>query len=122
MNYYIDCMTKKYFCFEGRARRREFWMFYLFNFLASMLVNFVAGVLAGATGIAEFAYLGLIYTLAVILPGFGVFVRRMHDIGKSGWWWLIGLVPFVGGIILLVFWCLDSQPGENRYGPNPKGL
>ena len=122
MNYFIDCLTKKYACFSGRARRQEYWLFVLFNFIAAFVVGFIGGVLAGATGVEAFAYLGAIYNLAVRLPGFGVFVRRMHDIGRSGWWWLIAFIPIIGWIVLLVFCCLDSQPGENQYGPNPKGL
>ena len=122
MNYFIDCLTKKYACFSGRARRQEYWLFFLFNLIASIIINVIGGVLAGATGVEAFAYLGAIYSLALLIPGFAVFVRRMHDIGKSGWWWLIGLIPFVGWIVLLVFCCLDSQPGDNQYGPNPKGL
>lgn len=122
MNYFIDCLTKKYACFSGRARRQEYWLFFLFNLIASIIINVIGGVLAGATGVEAFAYLGAIYSLAVLIPGFAVFCRRMHDTGRSGWWWLIGLIPFVGVIVLLVFCCLDSQPGENQYGPNPKGL
>ena len=122
MNYFIDCLTKKYACFSGRARRQEYWLFFLFNLIASIIINVIGGVLAGATGVDAFAFLVAIYSLAVLIPGFAVFCRRMHDTGRSGWWWLIGFVPFVGGIILLVFCCLDSQPGENQYGPNPKGL
>ena len=122
MNYYIDCITKKYVCFSGRARRKEYWMFALFNFIAALIVGFIGGFLAGATDVSAFALLGTIYNLAVILPAMGVLIRRLHDIGKSGWWWLIGLVPFVGWIVILVFCCLDSQPGGNQYGPNPKGL
>ena len=60
--------------------------------------------------------------LAVLLPGWAVFTRRMHDIGKSGWWWLIALIPIVGAIVLFVFVCKDSEPGDNAYGPNPKGV
>jgi len=122
MNYFIDCLTKKYACFSGRARRQEYWLFVLFNFIAAFVVGFVGGFLAGATGITAFAFLAPIYNLAVLIPGFAVLFRRLHDTGRSGWWWLIALVPFVGWIVLLVFCCLDSQPGENRYGPNPKGL
>ena len=122
MNYFIDCITKKYICFSGRARRQEYWLFLLFNLIAASLVGFIGGILAGATGVAAFAFLGTIYNLAVLLPCLAVLFRRLHDIGKSGWWWLIGFVPFVGWIILLVFCCLDSKPGENQYGPNPKGL
>ena len=122
MNYYIDCITKKYVCFSGRARRKEYWMFALFNFIAALIVGFIGGFLAGATDVSAFAFLSPIYGLAVLLPSFGVLIRRLHDSGKSGWWWLISFVPFVGAIVLLVFLCLDSQPGENRFGPNPKGL
>ena len=121
MNYYIDCITKKYVCFSGRARRKEYWMFTLFNAIVAFIVGLISGILARATDVAAFAFLGTIYNLAVILPAMGVLIRRLHDIGKSGWWWLIGLVPFVGWIVILVFCCLDSQPGENQYGPNPKG-
>ena len=122
MNYYIDCIAKKYVCFSGRARRKEYWMFTLFNFIAALIVGFIGGFLSSATEVSAFAFLGTIYNLAVILPAMGVLIRRFHDIGKSGWWWLIGLVPFVGWIVILVFCCLDSQPGGNQYGPNPKGL
>lgn len=121
MNYYIDCLTKKYCCFSGRARRKEYWMFVLFNFIAAFVIGFVGGFLAGLTNVTAFAFLGTIYNIAVIIPSFGLLFRRLHDIGKSGWWWLIGLVPFVGWIVIIVFCCLDSQPGENQYGPNPKG-
>lgn len=121
MNYYIDCLTKKYCCFSGRARRKEYWMFVLFNFIAAVVIGFVGAFLAGLTNVTAFAFLGTIYNIAVIVPSMGLLFRRLHDIGKSGWWWLIGLVPFVGWIVIIVFCCLDSQPGDNQYGPNPKG-
>lgn len=91
-------------------------MFILFNMLIAFGVNVVDAVL-GMEGL-----LGGLYSLAVFIPGWAVFTRRMHDIGKSGWWWLIGLVPVVGAIVLIVFACTDSQPGDNAYGPNPKGV
>ena len=122
MNYYIECLTRKYFCFVGRARRKEYWMFALFNCIAAFVAGFAGALLVSATGAEVFALLGTIYNLAVLLPNLGVAVRRLHDIGKSGLWMLILLVPFVGAIVLLVFFCLDSQPGANEYGPNPKGL
>ena len=121
MNYYIDCLTKKYCCFSGRARRKEYWMFVLFNFIAALVIGFVGAFLAGLTNVTAFAFLGTIYNIAVIVPSMGLLFRRLHDIGKSGWWWLIGLVPFVGWIVIIVFCCLDSQSGDNQYGPNPKG-
>ena len=122
MNYFIDCLTKKYACFSGRARRKEYWLFVLFNLIASIIIGVIAGVLAGATGVGAFSYLGSIYSLAVLIPGFAVLFRRLHDTGRSGWWWLIAFIPIIGVIVLIVFCCLDSQPGENQYGPNPKGL
>ena len=115
MKYWIECWNK-YATFSGRARRKEYWMFILFNMLIAFGVNVVDAVL-GMEGL-----LGGLYSLAVFIPGWAVFTRRMHDIGKSGWWWLIGLVPVVGAIVLLVFMCTDSQPGDNAYGPNPKGV
>lgn len=122
MNYFIDCLTKKYACFSGRARRQEYWLFFLFNLIASIIIGVIAGVLVRVTNVTAFAFLGTIYNLAVLIPGFAVLFRRLHDTGRSGWWWLIALIPLIGWIVLLVFCCLDSQPGDNQYGPNPKGL
>ena len=122
MNYFIDCLTKKYACFSGRARRQEYWLFVLFNIIASIVVGVIGGALASATGVVVFSLLSNIYSLAVLIPSLAVTCRRMHDTGRSGWWWLISFIPVVGWIVLLVFCCLDSQPGENQYGPNPKGL
>ena len=118
MNYYIDCITKKYCCFEGRARRSEYWMFVLFNIIAGIIIGLIGEFLAGAT---SGGLLTNIYYLAVLIPACGVQVRRLHDTDRSGWWILIGIIPLIGGIVLLVFNCIDSQPGENRFGPNPKG-
>ena len=91
-------------------------MFVLFNFLASVAIGIVDGIL-GTNGA-----LGGLYTLAVLIPSLAVAARRLHDTDRSGWWQLIALIPLIGFIILLVFFCLDSKPGENRFGPNPKGM
>ena len=114
MNWYLGCW-RKYAEFSGRARRQEFWMFVLFNFLAT----FVAGFLDGLLGTGGVLY-GLYY-LAVLIPSFAVSVRRLHDTDHSGWWIFINLIPLIGFIILLVFLCSDSKPGSNRFGANPKG-
>lgn len=114
MNWYLGCW-KKYVEFSGRARRQEYWMFVLFNILASVAMTVVDGIL-GTSGA-----LGGLYSLAVLLPSLAVTFRRLHDTDRSGWWLLICLIPLVGAIVFLVFLCLDSKPGENRFGPNPKG-
>lgn len=115
MNWYLGCW-QKFAEFNGRARRREYWMFGLFNLLAGIVLGILDGVL-GTSGM-----LGFIYNLAVLVPSFAVTARRLHDTDRSGWMMLIALIPLVGAIVLLVFMCLDSKPGENRFGPNPKGL
>ena len=107
----IKTCFQKYVDFSGRARRSEYWYFSLFTTLLSM----VAGILFGAESI--FVSLA---SLAVFLPGLAVTCRRLHDIGKSGWWMLIAFVPLVGIILLLVWECKDSAPGTNAYGANPK--
>ena len=112
MHWYIEVL-KKYAVFTGRARRKEYWMFFLFQ----VLISFVIGLIEGITNTNV---LGMLFLLLTLLPSIALSVRRLHDIGKSGWWMLIGLIPLIGSIVLLVFACLDSQPGENTYGPNRK--
>ena len=115
MNWYLGCW-KKYAEFSGRARRKEFWMFALFNFLASIAIGIVDGIL-GTSGA-----LGGLYSLAVLIPSLAVAARRLHDMDRSGWWQLIAFIPLIGWIILLVFLCGDSKSGANRFGANPKGM
>jgi len=119
MNWYLE-VWKKYAVFNGRSRRKEYWYFVLFN----LIVGMALGLVDSMTGMYNYeAGLGLlsgVYSLAVIIPGIAVGVRRLHDTGRSGWWLLIGLIPFIGAIVLIVFCVQDSQPGENGYGPNPK--
>lgn len=113
MNYYIEVL-KKYAVFSGRARRKEYWMFVLWNFI----IGFIIGLLS--TFIEALLLLYWLYLLAILIPSVAVAVRRLHDTNHSGWWWFIGFIPIVGTIILIVFLAQDSQPGENQYGPNPK--
>jgi len=114
MNYYTDVL-KKYAVFEGRARRKEYWMFVLCNALVSIVLSLILHVL-------DIPSLFFLYALAVLIPSIAVGVRRLHDTDRTGWWYLIGLIPLVGAIILIVFFATDSQPGSNQYGPNPKGV
>ncbi len=113
MNWYLDVL-KKYATFGGRARRKEYWMFFLFNLIIAVVLAVVDAVM-GSAGV-----IGLLYSLAVLLPGLAVTVRRLHDTGRSGWWVLIAFLPIIGAIVLLVFMVLDSYPSNNEYGPNPK--
>jgi uncharacterized membrane protein YhaH (DUF805 family) len=89
-------------------------MFFLFNLLIAIGIAIIEAVI-GTGGI-----LGIVFSLAMLVPGIAVTVRRLHDTGRSGWWILISLIPFLGWIVLLVFMVLDSHPGDNEYGPNPK--
>ena len=101
---YVTCL-KKYVDFSGRATRSEYWYFFLVNFLVSVIL--------GALGLE---LLSTLYILFILIPGFAVFARRMHDINKSGWNWLWGLIPVAGLIVLLVFLCTPTKSGANKYG------
>jgi uncharacterized membrane protein YhaH (DUF805 family) len=114
MSWFVKCL-QNYVTFSGRARRKEFWMFFIFYMIFAVVIGFVEG-LAGM----ETPVLSCIYGLALLLPSLSVLVRRLHDIDKSGWWFWIALVPFVGGIVLLVFECMEGTKGDNRFGPDPK--
>ena len=119
MNWYLEAL-KKYTVFTGRARRKEYWFFVLFNIIISAalaIVDYFTGTYSATYGMG---LLGCLYTLAVLIPAIAVSVRRLHDTGRSGWWLLLALIPIVGGIVLLVFMVFDSEPGENKYGPSPK--
>jgi len=117
MNWYLE-VWKKYAVFDGRARRREYWTFFLVHFIIGCILRFVESF----ADIAFESSLYWSYWGAVFLPGMAVSVRRLHDTGRSGWWNLIALVPIFGAIVLLAFAVQDSDSGENQYGPNPKEI
>lgn len=119
MNWYLKVM-KQYADFNGRARRKEYWMFLLFNIIFAIVAMMIDGGIGTNMAPLPYGYVYIAYALVTFIPGLAVAVRRLHDIGKSGWWILIALVPLIGGIWLLVLLCTDSQPGDNAYGPNPK--
>jgi len=121
MNWYLDVL-KKYAVFTGRARRKEYWMFTLFNVLISIALTFIDVLLLGHD-MGDPGSIGIVstlYSLAVLLPSLAVSIRRLHDTDRSGWWLLIALIPFIGAVVLLVFMCLDGTRGSNRFGVNPK--
>lgn len=130
MKHYINAI-KNYTNFNGRASRSEFWFFVLFNMIftiAAVILDNMLGTtikidMPGAESISmPYGYIYFAYVLFVLLPSLALWARRLHDVGKSGWFILIGLIPLIGAIWLLVLAVQDSQPGENKWGPNPKGI
>ncbi|MBC8510268.1 MAG: DUF805 domain-containing protein [Cryomorphaceae bacterium] len=127
MEWYLKVMKENFSNFSGRARRKEYWMFILIY----MIVIIIAMVLDGALGLgfdmgygvtAPYGWIYSIVALVHLIPAWGVLVRRLHDVGKSGWFMLISLVPIIGGIWLLVLLCTDGDSSENAYGPSPKSV
>ncbi|GGR55533.1 membrane protein [Deinococcus seoulensis] len=137
MNDYINAIRNNYANFQGRARRREYWMYTLINaiitfVLAIPLFSVVMALIAEADASADpgaaltgttliFATIYALYALATFIPSLAIAVRRLHDTGKSGWWYLLNLVP-MGSLVIFIFTILDSESGSNKWGPNPKGL
>ena len=117
MNYYLDAFHK-YTEFSGRATRTQYWMFVLFNAIVSIAIGIITALLSPGTIATS---IGWLYFFATLVPSLALGVRRLHDT-DSGWWILIVLIPLIGAIVLLVFLVLDSTPGDNSYGPNPKGV
>jgi uncharacterized membrane protein YhaH (DUF805 family) len=120
MNWYLKAL-KNYAGFSGRARRREYWMFFLFNIIFLVVAVLLDNLFGTAMENVGFGLFYFLYALAILIPSLAVCVRRLHDTGKSGWFILISLIPIIGGIWLLVLMFIDGNPGENQYGPNPKG-
>jgi uncharacterized membrane protein YhaH (DUF805 family) len=120
MDWYLDVLKNRYAKFDGRARRKEYWMFALFNFLIAVALSIVDGILHLKVGMYGMGVLGTLYALALLIPNIAISIRRLHDTDRSGWWLLILLVPIIGAIVLLVFMVLAGTAGENRYGPDPK--
>jgi uncharacterized membrane protein YhaH (DUF805 family) len=119
MNWYLKVL-KQYADFSGRARRSEYWYFALFNMIfviCAMILDNVLGIALEGIG---YGPIYLLYVLAMFIPGVAVVVRRLHDVGKSGWIYFIVLIPIIGAIWLIVLLFTESQQGENKWGPNPK--
>ena len=119
----VSSGLRKFFTFAGRAPRSEYWYFYLFFILSALGAGFADGVIGAAsfneTGEFEGGGLLIVAILVLFIPQLAVTVRRLHDLDRSGWWWWLGLVPLVGGLVLLVWFCMRGTEGNNRYGPNP---
>lgn len=113
MQWYLKVL-KNYVGFQGRARRKEYWMFTLISAIISVILTIVE-LTADLSSV-----LTVLYSLAVLLPSLAVGIRRLHDTGKTGWWILLSFIPLIGAIVLLVFLCQDSEENANQYGENPK--
>lgn len=120
-DFYLTCF-RKYATFSGRAQRAEYWYFMMFNMIFLIVAVILDNILGTAISGVGYGLFYFAYALAVILPGLGVIVRRLHDVGKSGWMYWIFLIPLVGAIWLFVLFVTDSNPGNNQYGPNPKNV
>lgn len=111
MNYYFKVL-QNYATFSGRARRKEYWMFFLFNIIIAMILGFIEGI-ADINPTSDYSILANIYSLAILIPSIAVGVRRMHDVGKSGWFLLIPIYNFILAVT-------EGEKGENQYGADPK--
>ncbi len=125
MHWFIDPIRNHYADFSGRAPRKEYWMFMLMYIILTIGVSFLiatSGLFLGEWAFVVFFVLFIIGVIALIVPSIAIQVRRLHDIGYSGWWYFIGFIPYIGGIIILVMSALRSEIGTNKYGPNPYGV
>jgi uncharacterized membrane protein YhaH (DUF805 family) len=130
--YFIDTLKNRYAAFKGRATRSEYWYFLLFSIIIALILtaldSMIINPLLGIQPLVETArtgILGTLFSFGTLIPSVALAIRRLHDIGKSGWWILLGIIPVVniiGIFVLLYFFIKDSQPGENQFGSNPKGL
>lgn len=121
MQYYLN-VIKNYATFSGRARRKEYWMFVLFNIIFSAIASVIdrlTGLNITISGVS-IGLISLIYSLFILIPSIAVIVRRLHDTNRPGGWIFIGLIPLIGWIVLLVFYCTAGTVGNNKYGADPK--
>ena len=124
MEWYLKVMRDNYSNFSGRARRKEYWMFVLVQaivMIGLMILDSVLGLDFELQGISlGYGYLYLIGIIVHFIPSLAVVVRRLHDVGKSGWFYLLILIPFIGWLWLLILYCIEGQKQDNKWGPDPK--
>ncbi len=122
IDWYKKVVFENYANFNGRARRSEYWWFILANIIIAVIAMVIDNVAGITFGKIPYGPVYVLYALAVFLPGLAVSVRRLHDVGKSGWFYFIILIPLVGAIWLLVLFFTEGNQGENQYGPDPKAI
>ena len=124
MEWYLKVMRDNYANFSGRARRKEYWMFVLVQtivMIGLMILDSVLGLDFELQGISlGYGYFYLIGLIVHFIPSLAVLVRRLHDVGKSGWFYFIFLIPIIGVLWLLVLYCTEGQKQDNKWGPDPK--
>ena len=108
-------LVNKYATFSGRATRSEYWYVVLFGYLLALLIVFLGMIIDSPELIIG---LSTVLSLILLVPGLAVCIRRLHDTGRSGWWYLLVLIPYIGAIVLLIIFCLKSSE-DNKYGPKP---
>lgn len=116
IDYYIQAF-QKYGQFSGRATRAEYWWFYLVTFAVYILASILDSILS-----IPFGLISTIYSFGSFIPTLALLVRRLHDTGKNGWFLLVIFIPFLGILLFVISMFTDSTPGDNKYGPNPKGI
>jgi uncharacterized membrane protein YhaH (DUF805 family) len=129
MNWYLKVVRDNYYNFSGRARRKEYWMFMLFHYLIVFTLVMVFALIAEINA-TEYEYDSfsfgsvtiIVYLLVTLIPCIAVTVRRLHDTGKSGWLYLLNLIPYIGRFIILIFTCIEGDKKQNKWGGNPKGM
>ncbi len=121
MNWFKLALSK-YAQFHGRSRRKEYWYFVLFVVIISIIATIIDMVLGTYNEEYGVGILSGLFSLFILVPGIAVAIRRLHDTGRSGWWYLLALLPVIGAIVLLIFFVQDSEQGTNKYGPNPKSM
>lgn len=120
IDWYKKVVFENYANFNGRARRSEYWYFALMNIIITIVLTVLDSVLGLNFEPLPYGYLYFIYMIAILIPSLAVAVRRLHDVGKSGWFYFIALIPIIGAIWLLILFCTEGNQGENDYGPDPK--
>ena len=113
---------RKYASFSGRARRAEYWWFYLFVIIAFVVASIIDNLLGLGGSVGPYGMLSALLGLAMLVPSLAAGVRRLHDTDRTGWWLLIALIPLIGAIVLLVFYVSEGTRGDNRFGPDPKSV